>query len=201
MALKHPTNASLAALCTGIGLDTNAYFDSAPAGPAVGTVPVVERIGIGAPVAGNTSTATTGGTLAAATYYYVVCALFGTEVSPPSAEKSQATTGATSTVTLALTPVAGATGYRLYRGTVSGTYTAYQDFTGGSLTSVTDAGAAGTAGTLETHAFRADGLTNKRIKLLQTSGSVANGGVVTAGWTNRTGVTVPSGKYLWAVEA
>ena len=41
----------------------------------------------------------------------------------------------------------------------------------------------------------------KAIRLLQTAGSVANGGVVTTGFLNRTGQTVPAGKFLFAVAA
>lgn len=41
----------------------------------------------------------------------------------------------------------------------------------------------------------------KAIRLLQTAGSVADGGVVAAGWLNRTGKTVAAGKYLFAVAA
>lgn len=65
------------------------------------------------------ATATTGGTLAAATYYYRVTAVnaIGETLSN---EVSQATTGTTSTVTLTITAVSGATSYNVYRSTASG---------------------------------------------------------------------------------
>jgi hypothetical protein len=63
-----------------------------------------------------TSTSTTGGTLAAATYSYRVAYLFGTLVSAPSPAKTQITTGATSTVTIDVTGLVppGATSWRVY---------------------------------------------------------------------------------------
>ncbi len=70
---------------------------------------------IGTAITGLTpSTATTGGTLAAGTYFYNVSAIINnTETALPS-EVSQVTTGATSTVTLNWTAKAGATSYRVY---------------------------------------------------------------------------------------
>lgn len=73
-----------------------------------------------------TATATSGGSLAAATYYYRVSAVVGRygELNA-STEVSQATTGAASTVTLSFTPPSAIEGgtaltYRVYRGTSSG---------------------------------------------------------------------------------
>ncbi len=101
---------------------------SAGSAAAVLTADTVNsRIGVdvtyaamGAPTQNNTSTATTGGTLAATTYYYKVTALdaAGGE-SLPSNEKSQVTTGSTSTVTLTWTSVTGAVAYKIYRGTTA----------------------------------------------------------------------------------
>lgn len=73
-----------------------------------------------APTSPTKSTATTGGTLAAATYYYKVTAINATGESAPTAEFSQATTGSTSTITIGWTASAGATGYKIYRSTASG---------------------------------------------------------------------------------
>lgn len=39
----------------------------------------------------------------------------------------------------------------------------------------------------------------KALQLRLTAGVVADGGVVAAGWLNRTGAAVPAGKYLFAV--
>ncbi|MDL2342517.1 MAG: hypothetical protein QFB87_05590, partial [Patescibacteria group bacterium] len=73
-----------------------------------------------APTQNVTSTSTTGGTLAATTYYYKITAVdsAGGETAA-SVERSQVTTGATSTVTLSWVPVTGASGYRIYRGTTA----------------------------------------------------------------------------------
>jgi hypothetical protein len=97
------------------------------------TIPYVGRIGRGLTVLGETdshpmltapatpssSTATTGGTLAAATYSYRVTALTPYGESLPSVAKTQATTGSTSTVTVTWSAVTNATGYRIY-GRVAG---------------------------------------------------------------------------------
>lgn len=100
----------------------------------------------------TTATATTGGSLAAATYYYQVSAVaarFG-EIQA-STEVSQVTTGTTSTVTLSFsTPTnlpdgAGPILYKVYRGTSTGTETLVGvvdafDTTGAATTSIVDTG-------------------------------------------------------------
>jgi hypothetical protein len=100
----------------------------------------------------TTATATTGGTLAAATYYYQVApvvARFG-EISACT-EVSQATTGATSTATLSFsTPTnlpdgAAPVLYKVYRSTATTTETLVGvvdafDTTGAAVTSIVDTG-------------------------------------------------------------
>lgn len=100
----------------------------------------------------TTGTATTGGSLAAGTYYYQVSAVvarFG-EISA-STEVSQATTGSTSTVTLSFsTPSnlpdgASPVLYKVYRGTATGAETLVGvvdafDTTGAAVTSIIDTG-------------------------------------------------------------
>jgi hypothetical protein len=66
------------------------------------------------PVNSGFTTATTGGTLAAATYFYRVSATNTSGESLASTETSQVTTGSTSTVTVNWGAVTGATGYRIY---------------------------------------------------------------------------------------
>lgn len=91
------------------------------------TTPYLGRIGRGLTVLGEVdthnkasapaltpSTSGTGGTLAAATYSYVITALTPYGESTPSAAVTQATTGTTSTVTLAWSAATNATGYRIY---------------------------------------------------------------------------------------
>lgn len=76
---------------------------------------------LSAPVLNTPSTSTTGGTLAAATYYYKITALGTTGETTGSNEVSRVTTGSTSTVTFTWAAVSGATGYKIYRSTSTGT--------------------------------------------------------------------------------
>lgn len=91
------------------------------------------------------SSITAGGTLAAGTYYYVVTALGSAGETLASNELAVVATGTTSSVILAWTAVAGATGYRVYRGTTAGGENTY--YAPGNVLTFTDTGAAGTAGT------------------------------------------------------
>lgn len=87
----------------------------------------------------TSATATTGGGLAAATYSYKVSAVVARQGEiPVSAEVSQATTGATSTVTLSFSTPTGLEGaqpilYKVYRATSTGaeTFLGYVDATVG----------------------------------------------------------------------
>lgn len=91
------------------------------------------------------ATATTGGSLAAATYFVKVTARAGGGESIPSTEVSQITTGATSTLTITVsTEPVGALGYNLYVSTATGTETFQTSFVGNSftMTSFTAGGAA-----------------------------------------------------------
>lgn len=56
-----------------------------------------------------------------------------------------------------------------------------------------------TAGTV--YALGAAYGASKGTRYVQASGSVADGAVVTAGWVNRSGRTLASGDYVWAVAA
>lgn len=97
------------------------------------------------PIANAPSTATTGGTLPAATYYYVVTALGVQGETSGSNEVSVTTTGSTSANTVTWAAVTGATGYKIYRGLAAGQESAY--YTVGAVTTYTDTNAAATAGT------------------------------------------------------
>jgi hypothetical protein len=111
-----------------------------------GSYPVISYAtsGLAAPVQTAPSTATSGGTLAAGTYYYKITALNANGETIASNEVSQVTTGSASTVTLNWQNVAGATGYRIYRGvTVNGENTYYQV---GAVLTYADTGSAGTVG-------------------------------------------------------
>lgn len=99
-------------------------------------------VGVAVPALAAPSTATTGGTLAAATYFYIITALTAFGETSKSNEVSQATTGATSTVGLSWAAVTGATGYRVYRSTSTGTEQLLATL--GAVTSYTDTGTATT---------------------------------------------------------
>lgn len=79
---------------------------------------------VAAPSAPTTATATTGGTIPAATYLVVLTTRAGGGESVVSATASQATTGSTSTITVTppASAPAGALGYNVYVGTSAGTY-------------------------------------------------------------------------------
>lgn len=98
------------------------------------------------PVQSAASTATTGGTLLAGTWYYKVTATNSAGETIASNEISQVTTGTTSTVTLNWALVAGATGYKVYRGATPGGENTYFTIASGSTITYTDTGTAGTAG-------------------------------------------------------
>jgi hypothetical protein len=121
-------------------------------------------IGVSAPVLSPLTTATSGGTLAAATYFYVVTATTAVGETTGSDERSVATTGAASTVTLAWTAVPGATGYKVYRSTSAGTEVLIA--TVGVVLTYTDTGAAAGATTVPT--------TNSTVVSLKTLGHIVS---------------------------
>ena len=101
-----------------------------------------------APGTGTPTGSATGGTLAAGTYFYRVTALNATGETTGSPEISVTTTGTTGSVSLTWASVAGATKYRVYRGTAAGGESVYW----GGITSASflDTNAASTAGTVPT---------------------------------------------------
>jgi hypothetical protein len=109
------------------------------------------QLSIPAPTTPSVSPSTTGGTLAAGTYFYKVTArtdvagLTGETTAAP--EVSATTTGTTSSVGLSWPAVTGASGYRVYRGTSAGAETGYLVTATNSLT---DTGASLTTATVPT---------------------------------------------------
>lgn len=73
-----------------------------------------------APVQSALATATSGGTITAGTYRYVVTAINANGETVASNEQTITTTGSTSTVTVTWGAVAGATGYKLYKTAAGG---------------------------------------------------------------------------------
>lgn len=97
---------------------------------------------IGSPITASVSASSSGGTLAANTYFYVVAALDSTGKVVVSSEMSVTTTGSTSSVTVNFTFPASATNCYVYRGTTAG----YENVAYSVLataTSFLDTGAAG----------------------------------------------------------
>lgn len=103
---------------------------------------------LAAPVLAAPTTATTGGSLAASTYYYKVTALNAAGETVGSNQVSQITTGATSTVGLSWAAIAGATGYKVYRSTTTNGQSTSPALvaTLGAVTAYTDTGTAVSAG-------------------------------------------------------
>jgi hypothetical protein len=117
-----------------------------------GTTPVyIGGSGVTAPLATPVnsafSTSTTGGSLAAATYYYRVSATNSIGETLASTETSQITTGTTSTVTVNWGAVTGATGYKVY-GRTTGAELLIASV--GAVTTYTDTGSITPSGALPT---------------------------------------------------
>lgn len=82
--------------------------------------PVLSTANLAAPTLNTATPSTTGGTLAAGTYYYRVTALTSAGETTVSNQVSAVTTGTTSSVALSWGNVPSATGYRVYRSTSAG---------------------------------------------------------------------------------
>lgn len=96
-----------------------------------------------APIANTPTTSTSGGSLTAGTYYYVVTAKNALGETLASNEVSITTTGSTSSNTITWGAVSGATSYDVYRGTAAGAEN--KQYALGNVTTFTDTGAAASA--------------------------------------------------------
>jgi hypothetical protein len=117
---------------------------------APGDVEYIANLDLGvklAAPAGLTATgSTTGGTFAAGTYFWVVTAIDANGETTRSSEATVVLTGSTSSVALSWSPVDGATGYNVYRGTSTTNENHLITSIGsGSTLTYTDTGAAGTS--------------------------------------------------------
>lgn len=122
---------TLASVATGTSLDSGFY----------------QNLTLFAPTQTTPTTATTGGTLATATYHYVVAAVNARGETLRSNERAITTTGTTGTVTVNWEAVFGATGYRVYRSATANGYASPSLVAAvGAVTSATDTGAALSAG-------------------------------------------------------
>lgn len=111
---------------------------------------ITGRTALAAPVlsAGSPATATTGGALAAGTYYYkaTYTGTFGETTG--SNEISATTTGTTSVVNLVIGSVVGETGVKIYRGTAAGVQNVLVATLPADTLTYTDAGGTTTAATV-----------------------------------------------------
>src|SRR5690242_18215879 len=92
----------------------------APPGIGAAGILGVAREVLPPPVQSALATATTGGTITAGTYRYVVTAINANGETIASNEQTIVTTGSTSTVTVTWVTVAGATGFNLYKTAAGG---------------------------------------------------------------------------------
>lgn len=136
-----PTAVSLA---TFQGALVSANAQTVSPTPATGPINDWDPTLLSPPVQSNASTSTTGGSLAAATYFYEITALNARGETTVSNEKSVTTTGSTSSNTITWAAVVGATSYRVYRGTSASGESVY--YAPGNVTTYVDTGATSTAG-------------------------------------------------------
>jgi hypothetical protein len=135
------------------------------------------------PTQSATSTATTGGALAANTYYYIVIAITANGEAP-SNEESQATTGNKSKVTINWSLDTGATGYKIYRGTAAAGENVLIGQVGSAVTSFVDYGAL--------NQFAAPPVVNNASVLPPVQGSPS---------TATTGGALVAGTYYYTITA
>lgn len=140
--------------------DTVQYFTAALTGNFLST-----------PVQGNAATATTGGTIPAATYNAVIVYYGANGSSIGSNEKTITTTGSTSTVTFNWsTPPAGTTSQRVFVSTTPGAYTSYYNIANGtSITLTLTALGSPVAGTVPTSTGIGISLTAINTAILSTA--------------------------------
>ena len=132
------------------------WADLAGRGTAAGNAGYQGAVPIPAGI--TTGTATTGGTIAAATYFIYVVALNGQGQSAPSTVASQVTTGSTSTITVTVgTEPEGGIYYAVYVGTTTGitNATLQRTFIGNTVT-LTSYSVTATVGTASDSSFHAD---------------------------------------------
>lgn len=139
-AARQPISWAAATGAGSFSLASQINFTGGAANGAVYSMTFWTALPLTPPVMGTPTTAATGGTLTATTYFYRLTAFNALGEGIAGAEVSQTTTGSTSTVTIPWTAVAGATGYKLYRSTSTGTEIFLTSISGGSTITYTDTG-------------------------------------------------------------
>jgi hypothetical protein len=158
---------------------TTSYTDTGASGTLAGP-PGSNTTQLSAPGTVTPTGSGSGGSLAAATYYYKVTALNAAGQTTASPECNVTTTGSTSSVALSWTAVAGATSYRIYRGTATDAESVYYT---SATNSYTDTGSASTAGTPP----------GSNTTQLATPGTVTP--------TGQVGGNLPAGTYYYVITA
>jgi len=118
------------------------------------------------------TTSTTGGTLAASTYYWKITARSASGETLASNEVTATTTGTTSSQPLSWAAIPGAAFFNIYRGTAAGAENVLVTAVAG--TSYTDTGLAGAAASLPTVSNFATPVT-VYLSLVQTGGTLGDG--------------------------
>ena len=143
----------------------------------------------------------TGGTLAAGTYFWVVTAITADGETKASNEVTATLTGTTSSAALTWTLPAGATGAKVYRGTAAGAEGTLVA-TLGAVSTYTDAGAVGTSATPPATDSTGTTETVTHMAFFDTESGAniaAPSGVSVAGAS--TGGSFTAGTYYWVITA
>lgn len=116
---------------------------------AANVISTAATANLAAPVLTLGTTSTSGGTLPAGATFWKITAINAAGETVGSNEVTAVLTGSTSSQPLTWVAITGATGYKVYRGTSAGAESVLVTSLG-TVTSYTDTGAAGTAGTVPT---------------------------------------------------
>jgi len=144
------------------------------------TLGSLNPVSIGLPVA---TPSTSGGTLAAGTYFYQIVAvdIYG-NTTTPSAEANATTTGTTSSIALSWNAVTGSASYRVYRGIATNAQNVYYTSSTNSFTDINGTSTAGTVPTSNTTYLSrinsAGGQTINGSSIFQNATTSSDGGVL-----------------------
>lgn len=114
---------------------------------AANVITTAATAALAAPVLTLGTTSSSGGTFAAGTYFWKITAINAAGETLGSNEVTATTTGSTGSQVITWVAISGATGYKVYRGTSAGAESVLVS-TLGTVTTYTDTGSAGTAGTV-----------------------------------------------------
>lgn len=157
--------------------------------------------GIAKPSGLSVTASTTGGTLTAGPYFWVVTAITAAGETPVSNEVTATLTGSTSSVVLKWTLPTGATGVKVYRGTATGAENTLVA-TLGAVSTYTDTGAAGSAATPPVSDSTGASETVTHMAFYDTqSGATISAPDDLSVTASTTGGTFTAGTYHWVITA